>query len=150
MPADHAALVEAARRRHELTRAKAIQALRELDRAGTPINFEVVARTARVSRSWLYAQADLRADIQRLRAVTRRTRSAPVPSNQHPSQASVQTRLHAALDRNQVLAEDNQRLRRQLAQVLGAQRSAETRDVGHPKPEPVRKSRASITIGPCH
>ena len=150
MPADHAAIVEAARRRRELTRAKAIQALRELDRAGAPINFEVVARTAEVSRSWLYAQADIRADIQRLRAVTRRTRSAPVPSNQRASQASAQERLQAALDRNQVLAEDNQRLRRQLAQALGEQRRADTRDAGDPKPEPVRKSRSSVTIRPCN
>ena len=39
-------LSEAAARRHELTRAKAIQALRELDRAGTPVTFAAVASTA--------------------------------------------------------------------------------------------------------
>jgi hypothetical protein len=133
MPADHTAIVHAARRRRELTRAKAIQALRELDRAGTPINFEVVARTAGVSRSWLYAQADIRADIQRLRAVTRRTPSAPVPTNQRASQASAQARLQASLERNQILAEDNQRLRRQLAQALGEQRHADTREADGPE-----------------
>ena len=36
-------LSEAAARRHELTRSKAIQALRELDRAGTPVTFAGVA-----------------------------------------------------------------------------------------------------------
>jgi len=41
-----APLVAAARRRRELTRAKAIRALRELDRAGTPVTFEAVARHA--------------------------------------------------------------------------------------------------------
>lgn len=46
MPADHTAIVAAARQRHELTRAKAIQALRELDRAGTAITFQTVAQTA--------------------------------------------------------------------------------------------------------
>ena len=50
MPADNTAqLIDSARRRHELTRAKAIRALRELDRAGIPVTFEQVARTAEVS-----------------------------------------------------------------------------------------------------
>jgi hypothetical protein len=41
-----AAIITAAQRRHALTRAKAIQALRKLDHAGTPITFETIARTA--------------------------------------------------------------------------------------------------------
>lgn len=36
-PDNTAPLIAAARRRHELTRSKAIKALRDLDRAGTPI-----------------------------------------------------------------------------------------------------------------
>ena len=40
------ALAAATARRHELTRAKAIQALRELDRAGAPVTFASVAATA--------------------------------------------------------------------------------------------------------
>ena len=39
-------LSEAAARPHELTRAKAIQALRELDRTGTPVTFAGVAQAA--------------------------------------------------------------------------------------------------------
>jgi negative regulator of sigma E activity len=39
-------LAEAASRRHELTRSKAIQTLRELDRAGTPVTFAAVAQAA--------------------------------------------------------------------------------------------------------
>src|SRR5580698_7052845 len=47
MRADNsAALAQSARHRHELTRAKAIRAIRELDRAGTPVTFEQVARSA--------------------------------------------------------------------------------------------------------
>ena len=42
-------LSEAATRRHELTRAKAVQALRELDRAGTPVTFAGVAQAAGIS-----------------------------------------------------------------------------------------------------
>ncbi len=79
-------IVAAARHRHEYTRAKAIQALRELDAAGTPVTFEAVARAAAVSRSWLYAQPDLRAEIERLRAASRRHRADPSrPGNEPPT-----------------------------------------------------------------
>ena len=46
-------LSEAAARRHELTRSRAVQALRELDRAGVPVTFAGVAQAAGISRSWL-------------------------------------------------------------------------------------------------
>ena len=39
-------LSEAAARRHELTRAKAVQALRELERADAPVTFAAVAQAA--------------------------------------------------------------------------------------------------------
>jgi hypothetical protein len=47
MPPDRTAhLITAAKQRHELTRAKAIRAIRELDRAGTAVTFGTVARVA--------------------------------------------------------------------------------------------------------
>lgn len=71
-------IVAAARNRHEHTRTKAIQALREIDAAGTAATFDAVARAAGVSRSWLYTQQDLRAEIERLR--TERNVLQPTPS----------------------------------------------------------------------
>jgi hypothetical protein len=54
MPPDHTThLITAARQRHELTRAKAIRAIRQLARTGTPITFGSVARTATVSSLYL-------------------------------------------------------------------------------------------------
>jgi hypothetical protein len=44
-------IVQAARRRRELTRAKAIQALRTLDAAGEPVTFETVRTASARSRS---------------------------------------------------------------------------------------------------
>ncbi len=125
-----APLVAAARRRRELTRAKAIRALRELDRAGTPVTFEAVARHAEVSRSWLYAQPDIRAEIQRLRHATHRAPSPSIPTSQRTSDASLLARLQSALERNQELAEENQRLRRQLAHALGDRRALSTHNTG--------------------
>jgi hypothetical protein len=142
MPADPALrLAEAARRRHEVTRAKAVRALRELDRAGTTITFERVAAAAGVSRSWLYTQPDLRSEIERLRETTSRKPERPVPAAQRATAASLLRRLESALERNKRLAEENQQLRRQLAHALGDQRATE-----NPRHRPDGRS---ITIGPC-
>jgi hypothetical protein len=122
MPADHTAIVAAAHQRHEYTRAKAIQALRELDRAGTAITFQTVAQTAQVSRSWLYTQRDIRAEIQRLRGATRHAPTPPIPAAQRATADSLRRRLEATQQRIRQLTEENQRLRRQLAQVLGERR----------------------------
>jgi Family of unknown function (DUF6262) len=144
-PDNTAPLIEAARRRHEVTRAKAIRALRELGNAGTPVTFHAVASTAGVSRSWLYAHDDIRAEISRLRDATQRAPSPPVPAAQRASEASLLRRLAEASDRNRKLAEENQRLRRQLAYALGDQRAS------RPPRQPGRdtaRDRSSITITP--
>lgn len=117
-------IIAAAHRRHELTRAKAIQALRTLDMEGNPVTFEAVAQAAAVSRSWLYAQPDIRAEIERLRDAYHRSPATPLPARQRSSDASLLRRLEAVVQRNQQLAEENQRLRDQLARALGEQRSA--------------------------
>lgn len=136
MPADNTArLIDSARRRHELTRAKAIRTLRELDRAGTPVTFELVARTAEVSRSWLYSQPDIRDQIQQLRDTARPAPPSRVPASQRASDPSLRQRLQAACERNRQLTEDNRRLRRQLAEALGQLR---THGQAHP----------SVTIAP--
>ncbi|MFI6934288.1 DUF6262 family protein [Streptomyces sp. NPDC050287] len=97
-------IVAAAGNRHEYTRAKAIKALREIDAAGTVVTFDIVARAASVSRSWLYTQPDLRGEIERLRA-----------HRQRASDASLIRRLEAANERNRRLTEENRQLREQLA-----------------------------------
>jgi hypothetical protein len=127
-------LAEAAARRHELTRSRTVQALRELDRAGIPVTFAGVAQAAGISRSWLYTQPDISSQIRRLRQKADGTGSAgAIPAAQQATDASLRARLTAALDRNKQLADDNARLRRQLARALGDQRSARTRTGNDPK-----------------
>jgi hypothetical protein len=121
-------IITAARQRHELTRAKAIQALRTLDAEGRPVSFEAVAQAARVSRSWLYAQPDVRAEIERLRAACRRAPETTVPIRQRSSDASLLRRLEAANQRIQQLTKENRKLREQLAQALGERRTTANRD----------------------
>ncbi|WP_055483780.1 DUF6262 family protein [Sphaerimonospora mesophila] len=139
-------LATAARRRHELARAKAIKTLRELDTAGAPVTFEVVARAAQVSRSWLYTQPDIRAEIERLRTLVRRPLPSAAPAAQRGSDASIARRLETALIRNRELTADNQRLREQLAHALGQLRAAGLPVLDGPE---AARGHSSITIGPC-
>jgi hypothetical protein len=117
-------LIAAASRRHELARSKAIRAVRELDAAGTTVTFESVARAAGVSRSWLYTQPDIRDEVLRLRNLGRRAPGTSVPAHHRSSGASLLRRLQATTARNRELAEDNQRLRHQLARALRQLRAA--------------------------
>ena len=80
-PDNTAPIIAAARHRHELTRARAIQAIRELDHAGSLVTFAGVAGQAGISRSWLYSQPDIRAEIARLRDAT--SRSGPNLARSH-------------------------------------------------------------------
>src|SRR5712691_4553188 len=118
-------VIAAARRRAGQTRQRAVAALRRMDAAGQRITFDSVAREAGVSRSWLYAQDDLRAEIGRLRQRNPASASAPVPpQRQRASDASLLRRLEAATGRIRHLEADNQQLRDALARALGEQRAA--------------------------
>jgi len=138
MRADNSShLIAAARRRSQTTRRRATAALRRLDSAGQPISFDVLAREAHVSRSWLYAQPDLRAEVEQLRDQRRPRPRSRIPDRQRASEASLQRRLDIATERIRQLEADNQRLRQALAEALGERR----RDTPRKQPSPV--------IGPC-
>lgn len=117
-------IVSAARRRATATRRRAVAALRRMDNAGQSISFDAVAREGQVSRSWLYSQPDLRAEIERLRA---RRDPAPggqrLPSRQRASDTSL-LRLEVMAERNRQLEAENRQLHEALAVALGEQRAA--------------------------
>ena len=117
-------LTAAAQRRHETTRAKATQTLRDLDREGGAVTFQIVAQKAQVSRSWLYTQEDIRAEIRRLRDLQRGRSGAQVPASQRSTDASLLRRLEVANARVRDLAAENQRLRKQLEHALGRLRTS--------------------------
>jgi Family of unknown function (DUF6262) len=77
-------IIAAARRRTDDARQKTAAALRRMDASGQPVTFSTVAAAAGVSRSWLYAQDDLRAQIERLRERQRHHRRSPTGSVRHP------------------------------------------------------------------
>lgn len=149
MPADNSRhLRVAARRRSEQTRKRAIKALRHLDSAGTPITFDAVARAAGVSRSWLYAHAEIRPEIERLRRLRQPATATPsVPNRQRASDASLLRRLEAATERIRRLERDNRELRDALAAALGEQRH--DRVVGSPARRDTPGIPRSKILGPC-
>src|SRR5258706_15554131 len=139
-------VIAAAQRRAAATRKRAVAALRRRDKAGASITFDSLAKQAHVSRSWLYSQPDLRAQVERLRA--RQGPSSPnrpVPDRQRASDASLLRRLEAATERIQRLQAENQQLREALAQALGERRAANV--LGNTRDTPRNKSAA--IIGPC-
>lgn len=121
-------IVAAAHRRATATRKRAVTALRRMDATGAAVTFETVAREARVSRSWLYNQPDLRVEIERLRVRNSpRPSPRPVPDRQRATDASLLRRLEAATDRVRQLEAQNKQLQEALALALGERRTADVR-----------------------
>jgi small-conductance mechanosensitive channel len=140
-------LVAAARRRTERTRQQALRALRRMDAKGTSITFEAVAREAGISRSWLYTQDDLRAEIGRLRERHHPPSPTPrPPDHQRASTASLLRRLEVATERIQRLEQANRELREALAQALGTTRTA--RVLGNATKHDTPERRAAKLFGP--
>lgn len=140
--------IAAARDRAEQTHIRALRALRRLDDTGTAITFEAVAREAGVSRSWLYSQADLRGEIQALRARRQPTSSTSLtPQRRAATGASLLRPLEAATQRLRQLEGDNRQLREALAEALGATRTA--RAAGKNSGCDTPGQQAAKLIGPC-
>lgn len=117
-------LIQAAQRRSQHTRERALAALQRMDAAGKPVSFDSLSQEAHVSRSWLYAQPDLRAEITRLRERSQPRPQAPLaPDRQRASAASLLRRLEATAARMRQLEHDNRQLRHALAEALGTQRA---------------------------
>ena len=118
MRADNSRYIrQAAERRHELTRSKAVAALRELQNQCGAVTFEAVAAAAGVSRSWLYTQADLRA--AHIVGLRDDRPQEPRASRSSASTESLRARLNASLERNRELSTEIEHLRHQLALALG-------------------------------
>jgi hypothetical protein len=141
-------VIQAAQRRAEQTRERAVAALRRMDATGQRVTFDSVARQAQVSRSWLYSQEDLRNQIERLRQRHPATPPTPVPpQQQRASDASLLRRLEAATIRIRRLEAGNQQLRDALARALGERRAAAV--LGQIDGRDTPKKNPSKLIGPC-
>ncbi len=116
-------LADAAAKRSLDAEHRVHSALRELDREGATATFAAVAARARVSRAFLYAHADFRAEIEALRVAHAGTPTRP--ARHRASDASLRARLRVALDDSQRQREEIVRLREELALAHGRVRELE-------------------------
>jgi hypothetical protein len=124
MRADNSAnLVEAARSRHAAAAERAADALRRMDGAGVAVSFQAVAAEAGVSRSWLYRQPALRAEIERLRTGQSRSQRL-LPARLRASDQSLRAQREALEAEIVRLTEENKWLTRQAELLLGERRAA--------------------------
>jgi len=116
-PADNTRfLVEAARDRAQAARRRAELAVSAAERAKTRPSVAEVARAAKVSRSWLYTQADL---IAALRQLQEQAPAPAKPAGRGASEESLRQRLEAALAKNARLRAANAELTRRLEVAHG-------------------------------
>jgi Family of unknown function (DUF6262) len=111
-------LVAAAQRRRADTLERARTALQELAETGQRRTVTQIAAHAGVSRSWLYAQPELRDQLRRLTTISETARSAPARI-ERGSDASLRQRLTLAHERIRELDDANQQLRNQIALLHG-------------------------------
>jgi hypothetical protein len=117
MRADNTSHIRAAaEQRSREARHRAEQALDELIRDRRPLTVAGLARTAAVSRSWLYTQPDLLEQLQQ--------RSTDSTTITRASDSSLQRRLELAHQRITQQTEETRKLRDQLARVHGDLRAA--------------------------
>ncbi|MBS4728245.1 transposase [Mycobacterium sp. SM1] len=115
-------LIAAAQRRRAETLQRARRALQDLGDTGQKCTVTQIAAHAGVSRSWLYAQPELRDQLRQLSAAPQPTEPA-APQVEHSSEASLRQRLSLAHERIRELDNDNRHLRDQIALMHGQLRA---------------------------
>jgi uncharacterized protein DUF6262 len=129
--ADNSAfLAQANEARHQAALAAARHAIEQLQREGRAVNYTKVARSAGVSRTWLYRQHQIRDLISQLRE---QHAPAVTLTAQRASTDSLRQRLDAARDEITRLRAENRTLRDQIARQLGLARTAHP--TGRPGPQ---------------
>lgn len=134
MLADNTAhLTAAAHRRSEATMRRARAAITAAEQAGVATTLTELARTAGVSRAWLYTQPELLGRIRPLTTARPGRPSATAPASQRSTDASLRTRLELALRQNRKLAQENEQLRIDLQNALGQVRSGRASSAPPPR-----------------
>jgi hypothetical protein len=121
---DNAAILrEADQRRSRDARARAEKTITAAQRHRDPVTVAGIARTAGVSRSWLYTQADLVQAIETMRNGA----ASPMRTGRQPASSdSLHRRLDAALHRIKALRAENRELSRRLETAHGEIRRLRT------------------------
>ena len=110
-------LKKSAQCRREETIESTEVALRQLIKQGEKVDFAVVARVAKVSRTWLYTNEPYRSQIKMLRSKSQSKKF--IPSSLKPSESSKDTIIQTLRQRVKNLAAENQELRNQVEVAYG-------------------------------
>jgi hypothetical protein len=121
MSPDAGPLVLAAQRKSQDAITRARSAIRALHDTRAPITFQAVAEHAGVSRQWLYKNAELRGEIEKLRGHQMGARR--VPAAQRASDASLRQRNRTLAGDNKRLRAENAELKAEIAALLGERRA---------------------------
>ena len=93
-----------------------------------------MAAAAGISRSWVYRDAAINAEVRRLRQRPAGGRAPTMPASQRATDHSLHTRIETLLDANRDLRDDNAKLRHQLAVLLGEKRRGPVSDMSSTQP----------------
>ena len=136
-------LVAAAQGCRADTLERARRALHELGETGQRHTVTQIAAHAGISRSWLYAQPELRDQLRRLTTMAATGRSATQPT-EHASDASLRQRLTLAHERIRELDNQNRQLRNQIAHLHGQLRA--NRIANAPVADTVHDANTLVTL----
>nr|WP_325496070.1 DUF6262 family protein [Mycobacterium sp.] len=117
--------------------------MQELNQTGQRRTVMQIAAHAGVSRSWLYAQPDLRDQLRRLTTTSEAAESAPARI-EPGSDASLRRRLTLAHKRIRELDDQNRQLRNQIALLHGELRAS--RIPGTHVTDTVHDANAQLTL----
>jgi hypothetical protein len=135
-------LVVAARRRRDDTLERARRTLHELHETGQRHTITQIAARAGVSRSWLYAQPELRDELRQLTAPSNTGKLTPAQIHR-TSDASLRQRLTLAHERINELDHENRQLRNQIAHLHGQLRA--NRIISTPVADTVHDANSLVT-----
>jgi hypothetical protein len=112
------AVVAFARKKKEETAEKVEQAIKQLIKQNDRINFNTIATTAEVSKSYLYNQPDLRRRIESLRQ-QQRGATSPKSLKRNMSDESKEALLEVVRERIRELEKENKQLKEEIKRING-------------------------------
>lgn len=106
----------AAQKKREEALKRTEKAISTLIKEQTPINFNTVSRTANVSTSWLYSEAEL---CERIKFLRNQGKTKKTSSRIRASDASKDAMIRTLKDKNRKLRDELQSLKSELERVYG-------------------------------
>ena len=109
-------IVRLAKQKSQKTREKVDKAISKFSIEGKAINFNSIAKEAKVSKSWLYKEQDIR---QRIESLRKRQITSIIVSKSEKSSRSEGVLVKTLKTRVKELEEENKKLKNQIQKLYG-------------------------------